>query len=94
MMPKRHKSTREAGDEVAYTSELGRSLVTDRILRTFVEEGKVSSLAIVRAPGTETVLELLEDEAVVFVAFFDAGLWILSIGLVAGVLYLYSVELV
>lgn len=91
-MPKRHKFTGEAGGELTYTIELGRSLVANRTLRTLVE-GKVSSLIIVRSLGMEMVPEPWEDEAMVFIAFFDTGLWIPSVRLVAGVLRLYGVEL-
>lgn len=56
---------------------------------TLMEEGKVSSLDVVRAPGTATVSELRKDEAMVFAA----GLQIPSVDLVVEVLRLNDVEL-
>lgn len=75
-----------------YTSELGRSMVTKRTLLTLVEE-KLSSLYVMRAPRAETTPALRVDEAMVFVTFFDAGLRIPTVDLVAGVMRLYGVEL-
>lgn len=53
----------------------------------------MSNLDVVQAPGTTTVPEPRKDEAVVFAAFFNTGLWIPSVDLVAEVLRLYGVEL-
>ena len=78
---------------MTYTSELGKSLVTNLVLGTLVEEGKLESLEKVRAPGAETTPTPRGDEAVVFVACFDAGLRLPCIGLVKDVLRLYGVEL-
>lgn len=61
LMPRRNKSAIEAGDEVMYTSE--RPLPP----YTLVEEGKVSNLDVVRAPGTATVLEPRKDEPLLLV---------------------------
>lgn len=93
-MPKCNKSADEASGEVTYTNELGCSLVTDHFLRTLVEDVKVSSLAVVQAPRAATSPEPQEDMVMVFVVFFDVGLPIPSIGLVAGVLRFYGVKLV
>lgn len=68
------KRSKEGVGEMSYTSDLGRSTVMELVLRTLIDEGKVESLAKVRAPGTETVPAPRPDEAVVFVTFFDAAL--------------------
>ena len=68
------KRGKEVVGEMHYTSDLGRSTVTPLVLQTLVDEGKLESLDKVRAPGRETVPAPRADEAVVFVAFFDAGL--------------------
>lgn len=76
-----------------YTSDLGRSTAAALVLWTLVDEGKLESLEKVRAPEQETVPAPRPDEAVVFVAFLDAGLRLLCVGLVSEVLQLYRVEL-
>lgn len=76
-----------------YTSDIGRSTVTDLILRTLMDEGKLESLEKVRAPGAEIVPTPRSDEAVVFVTFFNAGLRFPCVDLVSVVLQLYGVEL-
>lgn len=48
--------------------------MTDLVLQTLVDEGKLESLMKVRAPRAETVLTSCWDEVVVFVEFFDNGL--------------------
>lgn len=63
------KRGKEGVGEVIYTSDLGRSTVTESVLRTLVDEGKLDSLAKVRAPESETVPTPWSDEAVIFIAF-------------------------
>lgn len=87
------KRSKEGGDSVVYTSDLGRSTVTEWVLRALVDKGELESLAKVRVPGAETVPVPWADEAMVFVAFFDACLRIPCVELVARVLQLYQVEL-
>lgn len=60
--------------------------MTDLVLRTLVDEGKVESLKKVRAPGTETVPSPCPDEAIVFMSFVDAGLRFPCVDLVSVVL--------
>ena len=67
--------------------------MTELVLQTLVDEGKLENLAKVRVPGAETVPAPRADEAVVFVAFFDAGLRIPCVELVSEVLQLYGLEL-
>ena len=87
------KRSKEGAAEASYTSDLGRSTVTGLVLQTLVDEGKLESLAKVRAPGAEMVPAPRDDEAVVFVAFFDAGLRLPCVPLVSAVLQLFGVEL-
>lgn len=87
------KWSKDGGGEVSYTSDLGRSTVTESVLQTLVDEGKLESLMKVCAPGTKTVPAPWSDEAMVFVAFFDSGLWILCVDLASVVFQLYGVEL-
>nr|CCI55448.1 PH01B001E05.4 [Phyllostachys edulis] len=86
------KQSNEGGGESLYTSDLGRSNMMDLVLQTLVDEGKLESLAKVRAPRSETMPVPRSDEVVVFVAFLDAGLPIPCIELVFVVLWLYRVE--
>lgn len=83
----------EVGGEAIFTNELSWSLVTEWILHTLVVEGKIASLDVVWANGLEVAPDTWENEAVVFVAFFDAGLCLLCVELVSGVLQLYGMEL-
>lgn len=69
-----------------YTSDLGKSIVTQLVLRTLIDEGKLKSLSKVRAPGHETVLAPRLDEAVMFMAFFDVGLRLFCVELVSEVM--------
>ena len=87
------KRSKEDVGEMQYTSGLGRSTVTELVLWTLVNKGKLESLTKVRALGQETVPVSRPDEAVVFVAFLDAGLRLPCVGLVSEVLQLYKVEL-
>ena len=87
------RRSKDGSGEVVYTSVLGRSTATELVLQTLFDEGKLESLANVRAPGAETTPAPRADEAVVFVAFFDAGLRIPCVKLVSEVLQLYGVEL-
>ena len=87
------KRAKENAGEAVYTSELGRSAVTDLVFGTLVDEGKLESLEKVRAPGKETIPAPRQDEAVVFIAFFDAGLRLPCVALTLEVLRLYGVEL-
>lgn len=82
------KRAKDNAGEVTYTSELGKSLVTNLVLGTLVDEGKLESLEKVRATGKETTLAPRPDEAVVFVAFFDADLRLPCAALVKDVLRL------
>ena len=84
---------RDAGADVAYTSDLGRSTVTSLVLDSLVDEGKIEDRSQVRAPGSETVPAPRDDEAIIFCAFLDAGLRIPCVALVSSVLQLYGVEL-
>lgn len=45
----------DGGGKVSYTSDLGSSLVTERVFRILVDKGKVESLDVVCAPEVETV---------------------------------------
>lgn len=58
-------------------------MVTDQVLWALVDEGKLESLNRAWVPRAETVSMPRADEAVVFVAFFDAGLRFLCVSLVA-----------
>lgn len=57
------KRSKEGGDSVVYTSDLGRSTVTEWVLRALVDKGELESLAKVRVPGAETVPAPWADEA-------------------------------
>lgn len=87
------KRSKEGGGSVVYTNNLGRSTVKLQVLQTLKDEGKLEDLAQAWVSGVETVPAPQEDEAVVFVAFFDAGLRFPYVELVAKVLRLYRVEL-
>lgn len=50
------KWNKESRGEVLYTSDLGRSTMTDLVLPTLMDEGKLDILAKVWTPRTETVL--------------------------------------
>ena len=76
-----------------YTSDLGRSTVTSRVLDSLVGEGKLEDRSRVRCGGSELIPAPQDDEAVIFSAFLDAGLRISCVGLVSEVLRLYGVEL-
>ena len=67
--------------------------MTDLVLGTLIDEGKLESLEKVCAPGTETTPTPRRDEVVVFIAFFNAGLRLPCVALVKDVLRLYGVEL-
>ena len=67
--------------------------MTRFFLEMLVSEGKLEDITKVYAPGSETVPNPRDDEAVVFVAFLDAGLWIPCVDLVTEVMWLYGVEL-
>ena len=45
------KRSKEGIREMQYTSDIGRSTVTELVLRSLVDVGKLESLAKVRAPG-------------------------------------------
>lgn len=83
----------DGGDEASYTVDLGRSLVTERVLRTLVEKGKVASLVAVHVPGLKMVLNPQSNEVVVFMAYFNVGLRLPSVELLVHVLWLFRVEL-
>lgn len=83
----------DGGDEASYTVDLGRSLVTERVLRTLVEKGKVASLVAVHVPGLKTVMNPQSNEVVVFMAYFNVGLRLPSVELLVHVLWLFRVEL-
>lgn len=86
------KWSKDGGSIVVYIDNLGCSTVTLWVLQKLRDEGKLEDLAQARVPRAETVPAPLEDEAVVFVAFFDAGLRF-PLELVARVLRLYQMEL-
>lgn len=92
-MMKRSKANGDEGGEASHTNDLGRSTVTEWMLCTLKEEGKVASLNVVHVPRSETMLKPRANEAIIFVAFFDMGLRLPSIEWVACVLRLYRVEL-
>lgn len=87
------RRNKDGGGAVVYTDELGRSLVTARVLQSLKNEGKLENLVKARVPGMETVPVPWDKEAVVFVAYFDAGLRFPCVDLVADALRLYQVEL-
>lgn len=68
------KCSKDGGRAVVYTSDLGKSTVTERVLRTLKDEGKLESLMNVQALGAEIAPAPQPDEATVFIAFFDVGL--------------------
>ena len=87
------KRAKDGGGAAVYTDELGRSLVTPSVLRALHAEGRIARLEDVRAPGSEVVPVPQEDEAVLFVAFLDAGLRLPCASFVTEVLPLYGVTL-
>ena len=87
------KRVKDGGGAAVYTDELGRSLVTPSALRVLHGEGRIARLEDVRAPGSEVVPKPEEDEAVIFVAFLDAGLRLPCASFVTEVLPLYGVSL-
>ena len=87
------RRSKDASADTAYTSDLGRSTVTSLVLDSLVSEGKLGDRSKVRAPGSETIPAPRDDEAILFIAFLDAGLQIPCDALVYEVLRLYNVEL-
>ena len=87
------KRVKDEGGAVLYSDELGRSLVTDSVLRALKNEGKIGSLEDVRAPGAEVIPSPEEEETIVFVAYLDAGLRLPCVDTLHGVLQLYGVDL-
>ena len=49
---------------MSYTDELGRSLVTDSVLRALKNDGKIANLDDVRVPGSEVAPAVEEEETV------------------------------
>ena len=67
------KRDKDGGGDPVYTSDLGRSTVTNLVLQALASEGKLKDLAKVRAPGSETVPAPWADEAVIFCCVSRCG---------------------
>ena len=72
---------------------IGKSKVDDEVLVGLVKEGLISDISMVRLPGNQETLEPSEDEAVVFVDYFRAGLHLPCDDMVDKVLKLFKVYL-
>ena len=75
------------------TSVLGESTISETKLDQMVEEGKIPSKSVVRAPWNEAFLEPQGHETVVFDAFFNPDLGFPVVSLLEGLFRLFYIEL-
>ena len=86
MAPK-HRSSRPK------TYWIGQSKVDGKVLAGLVREGLISDVSKVRLPGKQEIPEPADDEAIVFVHYFRAGLRLPCDEMVIKVLKLFEVYL-
>ena len=72
---------------------IGQSKVDDEVLASLLKEGLINDVSKVRLPGNQEIPEHADDEAVVFVHYFRAGLCLPCDDMVVKVLKLFEVYL-